>query len=110
MALTSTLIGTTNTDIFTSSGTNAITSVIICNTATYDPNNPTSGLTYLSLHAVKSGQAAGNINKIVNALPVPAGETVNFDTEKLVLDNGDKLVAYSASPANLSVTVSTLPV
>lgn len=110
MAITNTSIGTTSTTIYTSSGTSAITTVIICNTATYDPNNPTTGLTYLSLHAVKSGNTAGTVNKIVNQLPIPAGETVNFDTEKLVLDNGDFLVAYSASPANLVSTVSSLPV
>jgi hypothetical protein len=110
MAITNTTILATSTIIYTSSGQSAITSVIICNTATYDPANPLTGLTYLSLHAVKSGQSDGPVNKIVNQLPIPAGETVNFDSEKLVLDNGDQLIAYSAVPANLVSTVSSLPV
>lgn len=107
MAIISTAILTSSTDIYVSAGNNAITSVIICNTATPDPS---VGLTYLTLHAVASGDGVGATNMIVNQLPIPAGETVNFDTEKMVLSNGDKLVAFSASPANLSVTVSTLPV
>lgn len=105
--LKSTAIGTSSTDIYTSSGTNAITTVIVCNTATPDP---VVGLTYLTLHAVANGDSVGSTNMIVNQLPVPAGETVSFDAEKMVLSNGDRLVAYSASPANLAVTVSTLPV
>ena len=105
--LKSTAIGTTQTDIYTSSGTNAITTVIVCNTATPDP---VVGLTTFTLHAVANGDTVGDSNMIVNHLPIPAGETVTFDQEKMVLSNGDRLVAYSASPANLSATVSTLPV
>jgi len=112
MALTSTLIDDhpSNTVIYTSSGITAITALIICNTATYNPASPQDGLTYLTLWAKKSGIAVGAVNQIVNAMPVPAGETVSFDTEKLVLDDGDQIVAYCPVPANLSATVSTLPV
>jgi hypothetical protein len=46
---------------------------------------------------------------IVNALIVPAGDTVSFDQEKMVLSNGDSLVAVG-SDTGLSATVSTLPV
>jgi hypothetical protein len=45
---------------------------------------------------------------VVNKLLVPAGETVTFDTEKIVLANGDRLVANTELPANLVATVSTL--
>lgn len=112
MAIVNAAIQTTNTPIYTSVGNNAITTVIVCNTAVFDELNPTSGQTNLYLYAVPSGKTAG-VNAettIVNGLPIPAGETVTFDQEKMVLANGDSIVAKSDSPANLVATVSTLPV
>lgn len=110
MAITNSAIGPTNTDIYTSSGNNAITTIIVCNSVTYDPAAPTADESKLYMWAVPSGQGATNLNLIVNGLPIPAGETVSFDQEKMVLSNGDKLIARSDSPANLVVTVSTLAV
>lgn len=111
MAITNAAILATNTDIYVSSGNNAITTVIVCNKVTFDPLNPLVGQTNLYLYAVPNGGSANdNLNLIVNGLPIPAGETVTFDQEKMVLANGDKLVAKSDSPANLVVTVSTLAV
>ena len=110
MAIQSTAIGTSNTTLYTSSGNTAVTCIWVCNTATYDPLNPTTGLTYLDLHFVKTGDGITTTNLIVNQLPVPAGETVTFDTEKIILDNGDRVIASSAAPANLVATVSNLGV
>ena len=110
MAIQSTAIGTSNTTLYTSSGNTAVTCIWVCNTTTYDPLNPTTGLTYLDLHFVKTGDGITTTNLIVNQLPVPAGETVTFDTEKIILDNGDRVIASSAAPANLVATVSTLGV
>lgn len=110
MAIISTAIGNTNTDLYTSSGTNAVTCIWICNTAAYDPLNPTTGQTYLDIHFVKNGDGVTTTNLVINQLTVPAGETVTFDTEKVILDNGDKIVGFSTLPANLVATVSTIPV
>jgi hypothetical protein len=70
----------------------------------------TSNLTYLDLHFVKQGAGITATNLIVSQLAVPAGETVTFDTEKIILDNGDRVVASSAAPANLVATVSSISV
>jgi hypothetical protein len=43
-------------------------------------------------------------------LPVPAGETVSLDQEKLVLGASDNLYFVASVASVLSVTVSTLPV
>lgn len=110
MAIQSTAIGTSNTDLYVSSGNTAVTCIWVCNTATYNPADPTNGLTYLDIHFVKQGAGITSTNLIVNQLAVPAGETVTFDTEKIILDNGDRVVASSASPANLVATVSTIDV
>ena len=99
------------TELFTSTGDNAITSIIVC-------NNTASTSIDLSLYVVRSTfnpyDTAESI--IVSNLTVPAGETVSFDQEKLVLANGDALqgvasVAWTGTPSTgLAVTVSTLPV
>ena len=113
MAIANASITTSAAAVYTSSGNNAITTVIVCNTAIYDPNNPAGGLTTLFLYAVPasgSSTSPATNTLIVNGLPIPAGETVTFDQEKMVLSAGDMLVAKSGSPENLVITVSTLPV
>jgi hypothetical protein len=101
MAIVNTAILASSTTIYTSSGNNAITTVIICNTGANDRA--------LTLHAVPNGGSVSTVNMIVNTLTVPAGDTVSFDQEKMVLSNGDSLIAVG-SDTGLSATVSTLPV
>lgn len=93
--------------IYTSSGDNAITSIIAC-------NNSGSSID-LTLYAVPNGKNAFNNPEctIVSALTLPPGETVSFDQEKLVFGNNDVLcgtasIAYTGT--GVSVVVSTLPV
>ena len=95
------------TQLFLSSGSNAITTIIVCNTSGSTIN--------LTLYAVPSGKTpSGNPETtIVSALPIPAGETVSFDQEKLVFGDNDVLSAIASvsySGTGLSVVVSTLPV
>jgi hypothetical protein len=47
---------------------------------------------------------------VVRSLELPAGETFTFDSEKIVLEAGDKIVALGESPTNLVATVSFLEV
>jgi hypothetical protein len=110
MAIVNTTITGSNTTIYTSSGNNAITTIIVCNTSAFNPASPTANQSLLYLYAVPSGGTAGTGNIIVNGLPVPAGETVSFDQEKMVLANGDFIVAKTDSASNLVATVSTLAV
>jgi hypothetical protein len=100
---------TTDTSIYTSTDDNAITTIIVCNTNTTSG----SGDRTLTLYAV--GNNAGSVgtpaagNMIVQTLTIPAGDTVSFDQEKMVLTNNDAIFAY-ASGTGLTATVSTLPV
>ncbi len=98
--ITATIAGSANT-LSSGSGARAITTVIVCNTGGTD-------LT-VTLYAVPSGGSAGNGTMIVNALTVPAGDTVSFDQEKMVLGTGDELKAI-CSASGLTATVSTLVV
>jgi hypothetical protein len=110
MAILNTAVTSGNTTIFTSTGNNAITTMIFCNTSTYNPASPTANTSLLYVYAVPSGGSADSGTIIVNGLPVPAGETVSFDQEKIVLANGDFIVAKTDSASNITATVSTLAV
>ena len=110
MAITNTQITNLETSIYTSSGNNAITTVIFCNTNEFDSLNPLDGQINLFLYAVPYGQAVTTTQLIVNGLPIPAGETVSFDQEKMVLSDGDSLVARTDALSGLVATVSTLAV
>jgi hypothetical protein len=114
MAIQNTTIGSSNTVLYTASSASAITTIIVCNTATFDPANPLTDQTNLYLYAVPSADVSGTTTQtkhtIVNGLPIPAGETVSFEQERMVLGTGDLIIAKSDSPANLVATISTLPV
>jgi hypothetical protein len=115
MALTATGIISTGvsggspngTVLYTSSGSNAITSIVAC-------NNSGSTIT-ISMYAVPSGKNAYNNPEctIISSLPIPAGETLSLDQEKLVLGNGDIIGAITSSAysgTGVSVVISTLAV
>ena len=114
MALTSTPIAYAAslpaTPVYTSSGSNAITSMIICNLYEFNSSNPTANTANVSLYAVPSGVTLTANHLIVNAVPVTAGETLSLDQEKLVLANGDMLYAKSSVADTLVMAISTLTV
>jgi hypothetical protein len=102
MAIYNTTVPTSAGVLASGSGNRAITTVIVCNTGVTDRT--------LTLYAVPNpGTTAATGNMIVNALSVPAGETVSFDQEKLVLSTSDELQGL-ASGAGLTATISILPV
>jgi hypothetical protein len=102
----------TDTTLYPSTGTNAVTVMIFCNTATPNSLDETVNAVALELHVVSSGSIS-DANCIVKNLVVPAGETIFFDTERLVLDDGDyisgKLVTQNGTGV-LTATVSSLSV
>lgn len=113
MAITNSIISTSASAIYTSSGNTAITTVIVCNVNTYDPLNPTVGKTTLKLYAVPAADVLSGVapkHLIVNGLELPAGETFTFDNEKMILSNGDAIFAVAGSANTLVSTVSSLGV
>jgi len=112
---------TTPTKVFTSSITgepvppssrqeNAITTMILCNTGAIDITDETVNAVTVNIYLVKDSHLPSTSNIIVSNLTIPAGETVFFSDERIILDGGD-MVYIGASTANLiTVTVSTLPV
>lgn len=110
--------------IFTAPGTpgdlnvqSAITTMIFCNVA--DQDDSTVGLTTgaaggdtaIDVFLVKAGASADPIvNAIIKNMPLPAGETLFFDTERIVLGAGDSVQARATDDNKVVATVSVLPV
>ena len=115
MAITNNFIDATLTTLYTSSGDSAVTSMIFCNYQDTDNiagagNVLTDADTFLDLHIVPNGGSAGDENKILHQLKIPGGETFIMDSERLVLENGDTIVAQTTSPATVSATISSVAV
>lgn len=80
---------------FTEDKTFAVTSLIVC-------NNSSTDTAYFDMHLVPNGQpiadgtnpGLGN-TRVINNLELTAEETFTFDTEKIVLAPGDKLVLFA---------------
>ena len=89
-----------------------ITTIMVCNTQPADTGG--SNDSQFDMHIVPDGQAKGNsdpnANQIINNLKVAGADTFTFDTEKLVLEAGDKIITSSQAPANLVATISYLEV
>jgi len=89
----------------------AITNIIVCNT--YDPgaSSPENETCEFDLHLVPSdGSYSDTITSVVRRLSLPAGETFTFDTERVVLDEGDQVIVNGSASAGgtgrLACTVS----
>ena len=90
--------------------TSAITTIMLCNTGTVDLSDESVDHANVNIYITKYGSSPTVSNAVVWYLPVPAGETVFFSEERIILDEGDS-VHVGADAANLiTVTVSTLPV
>lgn len=94
----------------------AITTIMVTNT--YSPNDadPDTHDATFDLYFVKNGEALANkVNCVVRQLTLPAGETFTFDTEKVVLETGDRIFCIGSpdigsSLTDLAITVSYLEV
>jgi hydroxymethylpyrimidine pyrophosphatase-like HAD family hydrolase len=79
----------------------AITNILVCN------NNVAAA--EFDMHFIPQGSSLNNaVTRVINNLQLPPGETFTFDSEKIVLDAGDRL-SFVADPA-LAATVSYLEV
>lgn len=93
--------------IYSSVNSNAITTMVFCNTATPDPADESVRAIALQVHVIKATKTKSFSNTIIKNLIVPAGETLFFDTERVVLDNGDSVLAV-ASGANRTSSITAV--
>ena len=93
----------------------AVTTMIFCNVADAEdssiPVTETGTTASIDVYLVKAGQSADPlVNAIIKNMLVPAGETVFFDTERVVLGAGDSIQARANNNSLIVATVSVLPV
>lgn len=89
---------------------NAVTTIAFCNTGAPNLSDETINSVTVDVYVVKKGKTAIAGNKVVSQLVVPAGETVFFSEERMVLDGGDMIYVEVNASSLLAVSVSTLPV
>jgi hypothetical protein len=105
MAITNRLVYTTATTIFTAVGDQAITTVMFCNT---DAVNTC----ILDIHVVPAPGVPTSATYILKSLNLPATETFVLDAEKLILSNGDAIVAQEKAGYSqvVAATVSSVSI
>ncbi len=92
--------------------TSAITTIILCNTLTPSLTDETVNDTNVNIYLVspsKSG-TVGTGTLIVSNLNIPAGETIFFSDERIILDSGDQIYVGSDNGSSITATVSSLAV
>ena len=111
MAISNTRLSTSAlTSVYVSSGNNAITTIIACNTGTPHLTDETVNASTLTVYFIPNGGAAGDLTTVIKNVTVPAGETLFFSDEKVILEDGDTIVAQAGTGNLISVTVSSLAV
>jgi len=97
MAITNSVLGTTASAIYTSSGTNVVSLLYFCNT---------SGSTKtVNLYLVPSGGSAGNSTVVYQNYAITSSDTLVVSTEKIVLSNGDAIYANANAATSITSTV-----
>ena len=113
MAIVNQQLTTTQLDMITvpASKSYAITNILVCNNG--------AAVAKFDMHLIPQSSSLDNaVTRVINNLELPPGETFTFDSEKIVLDTGDKLSfvsepdlgGLSAGKTNLAATVSYLEV
>ena len=110
MAIVNQQLTTTQLDTITvpTGKSYAITNIMVC-------NNGVASATF-DMHLIPQSSSLSNaVTSVINGLELPAGETFTFDSERIVLEVGDKL-SFVAEPdigaglTGLSATASYLEV
>jgi len=98
MAITSSILDTVGSAIYTSSGTTVVSVMYFCNLD--------SSARSINLNLVSAGNIVAANNQIYKNVTIASGDTFVIDMEKLVLGNGDVLAANASANSAITATVS----
>lgn len=98
MAIKNTTLGSEPTTIHTSDKTTAVTTLYFCNIST--------GPQTFSVFAVPAGSSADNTTIIYYNIQISPSDTFVLDTERLILEDLDSIVAYATQSNAIVATVS----
>jgi hypothetical protein len=102
-----------STDNGTSGGTgqqSAITTIALCNIGAPTLTDETVNAAVVNIWFCKQGVGYQDYNRIVSNLTIPAGETVFFSEERIILEADDEIYVGADTADLIAVTVSSLPV
>jgi hypothetical protein len=100
MAIRNVILGSGLNTVYTSVGQTALTVVYLCNTTQNSVN--------VNVYAVPEGAVPDINNMIYYGVPIAGTDTYIIDTEKLIFENNDELVATTTEPGSITVTVSSM--
>ncbi len=103
-------VSTTNGAVGGTNQRNAITTIALCNIGDVTLTDETDNAVTVNIWFCRDNIGYQNYNRIVSNLIIPAGETVFFSEERMVLDGGDEIYVGADVPDLIAVTVSSLPV
>jgi hypothetical protein len=99
MSIQSTLLTTTPSNIYVSSGNTVVSTMYFCNTYT--------SAVYLNVYVVSAPNSIANVNtQIYSNIQLASGDTYVADWEKLVLGPGDQIAANVTQASVVNATVS----
>ena len=96
MAVSNTVLTTSASAIYTSSGNTVVTLIYFCNTS--------GGTRTVNVYVVPSGGSATSSTQIYKSVSITTSDTLVVDTEKIILSNGDAI--YADADSNTSVTAT----
>jgi hypothetical protein len=98
MAITNTTLTTSAAALIDAPGEKAVTVIYLYNSS--------AGPVSINLHAVASGDTAGEANKFYGNLIVETTDTFIIDAEKILLSDGDDIFASANVDGVVHTTVS----
>ncbi len=97
------LADTNSTQIYLSDGESGVTTLMIC-------NHHASSNAVVNVWVVPDGTVAGNSNQILKNLTIVASDTFVMDMEKLVLSDGDSIIAQADVSDVVNAVISSMAV
>ncbi len=97
------LADTNSTQIYLSDGESGVTTLMIC-------NHHASSNAVVNVWVVPDGAVAGNSNQILKNLTIVASDTFVMDMEKLVLSDGDSIIAQADVSDVVNAVISSMAV
>lgn len=95
MAITNVAVGTSATQIYSSTGETCVVSAFFCN---YSGSTVT--------FSVYLGASASNSTLVLKDISLNASDTYIFNTERMVLANSEKILAVASSSSAITATIS----
>lgn len=102
MTIRNTSLDVTPTVIYTSTNQTAVSVIYFC--------NHSIGPVTFSVHVVPVGQTPDVTNLIYYNVQLSPSDTYIVDSERLLMDDGDTIVAFASQATSVSATVSFIGV